>query len=114
MQMILIALGFNLLDFVTGFVASVKNNTTSSTTMREGLFHKSGIIFLYILAYGIDYAGQFIDLPVATYITPAIVVYVILMELISIIENISKLNSDLLPETLKKIIGLGGESNEQD
>lgn len=113
MNMILIAFGFNCLDFITGFIASLKTGNTNSTVMRNGLFHKAGMVFLYILGYAIDYAGKYIDLPITGYVVPTIVTYVVLMELISVIENISKMNENLLPETLKKLIGLG-DSNEQD
>ena len=107
-----IALGFNLLDFATGMVKGVKSDGgLNSTKLRDGLFKKVGFIFCYLLAFLINYAGHYIDLHIPVDLLPVICAYAILTETVSIIENISEINPDILPDVLKKLIGLGGETD---
>ena len=57
----------------------------------------------YVLAYIVDYYGTFIGLNLGVSILPIIVLYTCTTELVSILENISKINSDLLPEKLMEL-----------
>ena len=74
--------------------------------MRKGLYHKFGSIMLVVLAYLIDYAQRYVDLGFQVPIAAGVCVYIILMELGSIVENIGKINPDLLPEKVRAILGL--------
>lgn len=61
---------------------------------------------LVALAYLIDYAQKFVDLGFQVPVAAGVCVYIILMELGSIVENIGKINPDLLPDKVRKILGL--------
>lgn len=100
---IIIALIFNLFDLISGLISAVKNKDLQSAKLRDGLFKKVGFIMCYVLAYIVDYYGTFIGLNLGVSILPIIVLYACTTELVSILENISKINSDLLPEKLMEL-----------
>lgn len=106
MKIILVALVFNGLDLITGIVGAIRNgDKIKSSKLRDGLFKKTGFIFCYTLAIVINYAGTFLTLPFGVDLVPVICTYAIVTEVVSIIENISKINPDILPDKLKELIG---------
>lgn len=112
MKIILVALVFNGLDLITGIVGAIrKGEEIRSNKLRDGLFKKVGFIFCYTLGIAINYAETYLTLPFGVDLVPVICTYAIITEVVSIIENISKINSDILPDKLKALIGYkeGGE-----
>lgn len=106
MKIILVALVFNGLDLVTGIVGALREGEQiKSKKLRDGLFKKVGFIFCYALGIAINYAETYLTLPFGVDLVPVICTYAIITEVVSIIENISKINSDILPEKLKELIG---------
>lgn len=100
---LLIALVFNLLDIVTGLVSAIKNGELQSAKLRDGLFKKVGFIFCYILSWLVDAHGSDVGFELSVNILPIIILYVCTTETVSIIENISKINPDVLPEKLMEM-----------
>lgn len=98
-----VALFFHLIDFLTGFIKAVKLHTVSSAKMRDGMFKKIGFIMCYIIAIVIDQYGSYVGFSLSFTILPVIVAYAIATELVSILENISKINPDLKIGKLKDI-----------
>lgn len=106
MKIILVALVFNGLDLITGIVGALRNGEQiKSSKLRDGLFKKVGFIFCYTLCVMINYAENFLVLPFGVDLVPVICTYAIITEVVSIIENIYKVNPDILPEKLKSLIG---------
>lgn len=103
MEAIVVALTLNLFDLISGFVGAIKNKDIKSSKLRDGMFKKVGFIFCYMLAYILDTEGNAIGFSVGVKLLPIIITYVCVTEVVSILENISKINSDLLPETLKDL-----------
>lgn len=103
MEAIVVALSLNLFDLISGFVGAVKNKDIKSSKLRDGMFKKVGFIFCYVLAYLLDSEGNAIGFSVGVKLLPIIITYVCITEVVSILENISKINSDLMPETLKDL-----------
>ena len=103
MEAIIVALSLNMFDLISGFVGAVKNKDIKSSKLRDGMFKKVGFIFCYVLAYILDCEGNVIGFSVGVKLLPIIITYVCITEVVSILENISKINSDLLPETLKDL-----------
>lgn len=99
-MMISVALTFNALDLVSGVIAAVKNRNLKSAKMRDGLFKKAGFLLVYFLAFLIDFEGAKVGFNIGVATLPIVVSFACLTEVISIIENISKINSGLLPEKL--------------
>ena len=99
---IALPLGLIILDILTGFLYAWINKKVSSTVMREGLGHKAAelsYILLGFLAYiCFDLHSVFL----------LAVFYVCFMELVSILENCSKLGVPI-PDKLKEILNKESE-----
>lgn len=93
--------GFIVLDMITGLVKAIKEKSYNSSVMREGLFHKCGSILMVVFGLLVDYAQTFVDLGVKIPVAIAICTYIILMEIGSIIENIGKINPQIVPAKIK-------------
>nr|DAX03571.1 MAG TPA: holin [Caudoviricetes sp.] len=109
---ILVALGFNALDLCTGFISAIKNKEIQSSKLRDGLFKKVGFMFCYFLAWIIDNYGAIAGIHLDFLILPIIVFYACTTELVSILENISKINPDLLPEKLMSLFHISSITKE--
>lgn len=109
---IIIALVFNALDFITGIISAVKNKDIKSSKLREGLFKKVGFILCYFVAWLIDKEGSLIGFKLGTQILPIIILYVCTTELVSILENICKINPDILPEKLMELFHISDVKKE--
>ena len=92
---------FIVFDLLTGLIKAFKEKNYTSSIMREGLFHKAGSILLVSLGALADYAQDYMDLGIDVPVCGTICVYVCLMELGSIVENIGKINPKLIPEKIK-------------
>ena len=93
--------GFIVLDMATGLVKAFKEKSYTSTVMREGLFHKCGSILTIVFGLLVDYAQTFVDIGVSIPVAVSICTYIILMECGSIIENVGKINPEIIPAKIK-------------
>ena len=106
MKIILVALIFNGLDLVTGIIGAIRDGEQiKSSKLRDGLFKKVGFVFCYAVGVLINYAENLLSLPFGVDLVSVICTYAVITEVVSIIENISKINSDILPDKLKALIG---------
>lgn len=109
MKIILVALVFNGLDLITGIVGAIRDGEQiKSSKLRDGLFKKVGFVFCYALGVLINYAEDLLTLPFRVDLVPVICTYAVITEVVSVIENISKINPDILPDKLKELIGYNG------
>lgn len=84
-----LAMGFMLMDILTGLVGSVITHTFSSSKMREGLGHKVLLICIIAMTVMLDIGGDHIDGLGFTAVTvPVVCVYIIIMEVGSVLENV--------------------------
>lgn len=86
---------FIVLDVVSGFGQAIINKTISSTKMRQGLGHKFAYVIAIVAAMLCEYGSQFLELGFSVPITAPVCAFVCLTELVSIIENVGKLNPEL-------------------
>lgn len=107
-----VAMGFHVMDLVVGFVGGLKEHDVQSSKLRDGMFKKVGFLFCYLIAFTIDHFGELIGFQVAVPILPVIVLYGVTTELVSIIENIHRINPNLLPETLMGMFHVKQEKEE--
>lgn len=98
---LLITFGFTIFDFITGIIKAFKEKEFTSSIMREGLYHKVGEWLLIMAGLLADYTQKYIDIGIAIPVTTTICAYIIIMELGSIVENIGKINPQLIPEKIK-------------
>lgn len=89
---------FSLADILTGFIQAVINKNVDSQVMRTGLLHKVLIILVIILSFVLDLAFNL------NFISKIVCTYVVIMEIMSILENLQKAGIDLkkLGEILKR------------
>lgn len=99
---LLLVIAWELFDVISGLVKAFATGTFSSTVMRQGLWHKLGILFGMILAYMLQFSTQLIDFSTVgldmDFELPITVVFgalLILMETGSIIENIAEINPEI-------------------
>lgn len=83
---------FICFDIITGLMSALKKGNFKSSTMRKGLVAKTGEIFAVLLFTTIEKVLPFIGITITIPLVPAITVYIIIMEIGSIIENIGKIN----------------------
>lgn len=110
---IIIALIFNGLDLVTGIISAVKDKDIQSAKLRDGLFKKVGFMLCYFVAWLVDKEGALIGFKFGVDMLPIIILYVCTTELVSILENISKINPDILPEKLMELFHITDITKER-
>lgn len=92
------------LDILTGFAGAVKNGDVSSTKMREGLFHKGGMVVCIVVAWILECLVLFVpELGISVPLLVPACIVVILTEVASIMENVLVLNPSLADSKLLKI-----------
>lgn len=90
---------FIVFDIITGLLKAVKDGNVKSSIMKEGLTAKLGEIIIMVLMYVIEYIFPLININLNLPLVQGVSVYIIIMELSSIIENVGKIN----PELAKKL-----------
>ena len=109
---IIVALIFNLLDLCTGIITAVKLKDIQSSKLRDGLFKKVGFMLCYFIAWLVDTQGSIIGFQFSTPVLPVIVLYACTTELVSILENICKINPDILPDKLMEFFHIYDDKKE--
>ena len=87
------------IDFLTGFINAWMTGHIKSYVMRTGLGKKCGEIALLITGEVLN-----VGLNVPVYILAGVSVYIMLMEIISLFENLEKLGVPI-PRFIKKALG---------
>lgn len=70
-------------DVVSGWIQATINSTWDSTKMRKGLFRKGGEMLVVVIAWVVGIAIP-MDVNIAVFFSA----YIVLMELVSVIENL--------------------------
>ncbi len=107
----LITCAFIALDFITGLIQALATGTFSSSVMRQGLFHKLGLLLCMALGILVDYAQTWLELGATVPVAGAVCAYIVIMEIGSSLENICKINPDLLPDKLTALFGVKGDKD---
>ena len=95
MWCVLAVIFFIVADYVTGVAKAIIQNNISSQKMREGLGHKFAYIMLMIVTYFVDMINMHIDLGLPVSVFVCTVSGISLIELTSILENITAINPEL-------------------
>ena len=88
---------FMLGDIISGVVSAIILKNLDSQKMREGLLRKVLLILIVLLGFVVGGAFKI------TFVSKAVCIYIIVMETVSILENVKKAGIDLgkLGELLK-------------
>lgn len=90
-----IVLIFISFDILFGLIQALANRNFESKIMRQGLFHKLGEILAYAFGVMCDSALPLVDIMIPFSLAGAITIYIVVMEIGSILENISKISPEL-------------------
>lgn len=82
-------------DYVTGVAKAIMQDNLSSKKMREGLGHKFAYFALTLVAWVIDEINLHVDLGLPVSVFVYTVGGICLIELTSILENITVINPEL-------------------
>lgn len=88
----LIMIGF---DVLTGWIKAIKKGKFKSTVMKKGLLSKVTEMIILCLMYVLEYYLPMININIGLPIVALVGVYIVIMELSSIIENIGAINPAL-------------------
>ncbi|TCE41644.1 phage holin family protein [Bifidobacterium longum] len=83
------------MDYLTGLMKAVHAHDISSEKMREGLWHKSGLVLVMLLAEIVEHGQTWLDMGFALPLIVPAAAYISITEISSIIENIAELNPEL-------------------
>ena len=111
---ILLACVMMCADVVVGFIQAAINNQLSSTKMRQGLLHKVLILILIFVCLAIEIGiSHTVKLPYDIPTCEVVCGYVIVMELISILENIARGYPEFANSQLVKLFNIHSKDKEQ-
>lgn len=106
----LLPLAFMLIDFISGFLKAWKNNEIDSSKMRKGLVKKIGEVLMLVVGELLVAGTMF---PYSMDILKFISIYLILMEAISIFENLALLGVPI-PGFINKTLKQTAETIEKE
>ena len=96
---------FSLADIITGYLQALINKKLSSKKMREGLLRKCMLLIILVLGYVLQFS---LGIP---HIATTIAVYIVFMEFLSIIENLTKAGINI--GKLANILKIKGEDDNE-
>lgn len=109
------ALGiFIVLDIASGIAQAIFNKTMDSKILRAGMFHKLSYIFAVVLSLSLEYACEYLTLGFDCAIFLPLSVYIIVTEAVSILENITRINPDLLNSPIFAILSGNQKRRAED
>lgn len=92
------------MDVVTGFTGAVVTKTVSSTRMREGIGHKAMLVLLIVLAVLVQTFSLHIgDMGWSIPLIIPVCVYIVVMEVASVVENCVRAYPDLKDSPLVRL-----------
>lgn len=105
---------FIILDVITGLINASYRGTINSTILRKGLYNKLAEIFSVVLSVAVEHAISFIPLEIDFPLAVVVCAYIVVMETVSIIENLCGVNPKLYTFFKPYLAKLKGDKNEQD
>lgn len=102
-------------DVVVGFIVAIINEELSSTKMRKGLLHKALMLVLIFVCLAIEIGiSHTVVLPYDVPTCEVLCGYIVIMELISVLENIANGYPELKDSSLFKIFNLINKDSGKD
>lgn len=92
---LIIILAFIVCDIISGLFKAFANEGYNSTRMRQGLLHKMGELLCFLFCVLCDLTLPRLDIYLPFSIASGVTVYLVFMEIGSIVENVGLLNPEL-------------------
>ena len=112
MGVLIVSCCFILADVITGLVKAFYCHNVNSTILRKGLYHKIAELMALGVGYGVDFAANYYNFGWGSICVP-VCVYICGMEFISVVENLTIINPDLLKFFQKYLDKIKGGSNDE-
>lgn len=112
MWALIAVLFFVTTDYVTGIVKAIMGGNLSSKRMREGLGHKFAYLALILTSYMIDTFSAHVNLSLPVHVYLVTAGGICLIELTSIIENITEINPELKDVPFMQIFSTTNTNND--
>lgn len=94
--MVYIVVGVAILaDIVTGILNALYHGEMNSTKLREGLFHKLAEVIATGISGLAGYGVKYVDIGFNIPVLEAVSAYIVVMEFVSVCENLAKMNPQL-------------------
>lgn len=106
-----------IMDIVCGVVAALRNRVLCSSIAREGMYNKIGeamLLLIAIIANEILGIPPFDTLGISPDVAYLVTAYIAWAELVSILENICKINPDLPFAKILMMFNIDVDSEEED
>lgn len=103
-----------VLDYLTGLMKAAMQHDISSEEMRLGLWHKSGLILVMVLAEIVEHAQAWIDLGFTLPLIVPAAVYIAVTEISSILENLGEINPEIADSPLLRLFRSRKDPNGED
>lgn len=91
------------LDFLSGVAKGAMSGNLDSNVMREGLYHKFAYALVLAAAALLEYGSTVLDLGYTVPIVLPACAYIVVTEVVSIIENVGEMNPELADSPLLKL-----------
>lgn len=91
-----------IIDVITGVIFAILTKSLNSTKMRQGGMHKIAEVIAVIFSAYAEHAMDMLNINVGFSIFKIVCAYLIIMECISIIENLGKMNPNVFPKKISK------------
>lgn len=104
---------FILFDILTGIIKALYKEGLNSVYLRQGLFHKLSEVIATVGAGLLEYGSRYIELGVEIPVLNIVAIYICVMELVSILENLAEVNpklANLFKPYLEKLKEKDGEN----
>lgn len=91
-----------IIDIVTGVLFAILTQSLNSSKMRQGGLHKIAEVIAVIFSAYAEHSMSMLNINVGFSIFKVVCTYLIVMECISIIENLGKMNPNVFPKRISK------------
>lgn len=108
---------FIAFDILTGILCAWSEKKLTSSAMRKGLVNKCAETISIALGYFVDEAQETVSIGINVPMYASVSIYVCVMELISVMENLGKLNPKLFGffrPYLRKLNGTETDSERKE
>lgn len=101
--LVLVTIGFSILDVITGYIGAMVKKNVSSSKMRKGLLKKAVQVVVIFASALLQWGQGYVDIGLQIPVLTVTCVFLIWMEFTSILENANKITGGKLDALVNKI-----------